>query len=305
MKLTVIVPSYRRPDSLGRCLEGILAGRRRPDELIAVCRDTDAESQALVAQIAARDGSGLLQQVLVTEPGQVAAINRGIAASTGDIICLTDDDTVPSPQWIERLAAGYEDPKVVGVGGRDRIPGSPDREPATEIGLVTWYGRMIGNHHRGCEGIRRVHHLKGANMSFRRSALPAFDPNLFHAASMLNDTDVSLGAGRHGVLLYDPEAVVDHYPAERGAGVSRDVTTPEVVEADSHNWTYAMLKHLRWWAKPVFLAYAFGIGLGARLGLVKWLEALARRQPGATRQFQASTRGKLRGVRTYLASRRG
>jgi glycosyltransferase involved in cell wall biosynthesis len=305
MKLSVVVPSYGRPDSLRSCLAAILSGNRAPDELVAVVRETDAASQALVDELAAHDGRGILRRVLVEEPGQIAAINQGLRTISGDIVCLTDDDTVPSAHWLERLEACYGDEAVVGVGGRDRIPDSPDREPADRVGVVTWYGAIIGNHHRGCAGIRRVDHLKGANMSFRRSALPAFDPNLFRAASMLNDTDASLGARRHGILLYDPEAVVDHYPAERGAGVTRDIDDPEVVRADSHNWAYCMLKHLPWWGKAAFLVYALLVGQGSRLGILKWLQACLRRRPNAWRQFRASTRGKLQGLQTYLRTRGG
>lgn len=305
MKLSVIVPSYGRPESLRRCLAAILAGTRLPDELIAVVRESDPESQAAVDEVAAREGGSVARKVMVREPGQIAAMNRGLEESSGDVICFTDDDTVPTPQWLERLEAGYAEPGVVGVGGRDRIPDIPDEGPAERVGLVTWYGVVIGNHHRGCDGIRRVDHLKGANMSFLRTALSPFDPILYRAAAVLNDTDACLAARRHGVLLYDPGAIVDHYPAVRRDGVGRDVDDPEVVRADSHNLVYCLLKHLPWWARPVFVAYAFVVGQGACFGLLKWVQALVRRRPNATGQLWASTRGKAMGVRTYLRSRGG
>jgi len=304
MTFSVIVPSYKRPDDLRRCGLAILAGNRLPDELVLVCRDTDTESQVLVDELCAGENGELIRKVLVTPAGQVAAINRGLEVATGGVVVLTDDDTEPLPVWLERVAKGYEDPEVVGVGGRDIIPDEPSDRPADKVGRITWYGLVVGNHHIGCEGTQRVHHLKGANMSFKRSALPPFDPNLFQAASMLNDTDASLGALKHGVLLYDPEAAVIHYAAERGAGVSRDVSDPEVVEADSHNWVYCMMKHLRWWQKPVFLAYAFLVGMGERIGLAKWGVGLLGGKKRVTRQLMASTRGKLRGLWTYLTRRR-
>lgn len=304
MKLSVIVPSYRRPDHLRRCLTAILGGTRLPDELLVVVRESDAESRALVDQMAQAEGRDIVRPVLVGEPGQIAAMNRGVEESAGDIICFTDDDTEPATDWLERLEAGYRDPSVVAVGGRDRVAGSPDTEPAERVGLLTWYGRLIGEHHRGCDGLRRVDHLKGANMSFRRAALPPFDSVLYRAAAVLNDTDACLGARRHGILLYDPEAVVDHYPADRRDGVGRNVDDPEVVCADSHNLVYCLLKHLPWWARPAFLVYTFAIGQGACLGLAKGLQAGLRR-PGAVRQFWASSRGKLDGVRTYLRTRGG
>ncbi len=305
MKLTVIVPSYRRPDSLRRCLSAILGGTRSPDELVVVVRDTDPESQAAVDEMAADDGHGIVRRALVHEPGQVAAMNRGVAEASGDIIVFTDDDTEPTREWLERLEALYEDASVVGAGGRDRVEGSPDTEPAAEVGLLTWYGRLIGEHHRGCEGIRRVDHLKGANMSFRRSALPPFDPVLYRAAAVLNDTDVSLAARRHGLLLYDPDALVHHYPADRVDGVSRRMDDLDVVRVSSHNMAYCLLKHLAWWAKPVFVAYTLLVGHGAYFGLAKGLDAALHRRPNAFRQFWASTRGKLEGLQSYLRTRGG
>jgi glycosyltransferase involved in cell wall biosynthesis len=300
MTFSVIVPSYRRPDDLRRCVQAILVGRRLPDELIAVVRDTDTESQAVVADCTRLPNGGLIRRVLVTPAGQVAALNAGLQVATGEVMVFLDDDTRPTLEWLARIAALYADPAVVGVGGRDRIVDGPDEGLAHRVGGVTWYGSITGNHHRGCRGIQRVQHLKGANMSFRRSALPPFDPNLFRAASMLNDTDASLGAGRHGVLLYDPEATVDHYASERGGGVSRDIDDPEIARADSHNWTYCMLKHLRWWAKPVFLAYALAVGQGSRLGPLLWLWRCLRGNPKCFRQVWGATQGKLEGLRTYL-----
>jgi glycosyltransferase involved in cell wall biosynthesis len=302
MTFSIIVPSYQRPEDLQRCLRGILRGRRLPEELVVVVRDTDLVSQAVVEEVAAEPRGELIRRVLVTPPGQVAAINAGLEVATGEVVVFTDDDTEPTAEWLARLAALYDDPEVVGAGGRDRVEGETHLPMAREVGLVTWYGRMTGNHHLGCEGVRRVRHLKGANMSFKRTALPAFDPNMFRAASILNDTDASLGAGRHGVLLYDPEAIVDHYPAPR-SGVSRDVNDPANVRADSHNWVYCMLKHLRWWARPFFVAYALLVGQGACLGPVKWLWGLARGAPRSPRQVWAATVGKLEGLRTYLTRR--
>jgi len=300
MTFSIIVPSYQRPDDLRRCLRAILRGSRLPDELIVVVRCTDAESRTAVAEITAEPNGRLVRRVLVTPPGQIAAINAGLAVATADVVVFTDDDTEPTREWLARLAALYGDPAVVGAGGRDRVEGESDLPPAQEVGLVTWYGRMIGNHHIGCIGVRRVHHLKGANMSLRRSALPPFDPNLFRAASALNDTDASLGAGRHGVLLYDPEAVVDHYPAARGGGVPRDVNDPVLVRADSHNWVYCMMKHLRWWARPVFIVYALLVGQGACLGPVKWAWSLLRGRRRSLRQVWAATLGKVEGLRTFV-----
>ena len=143
MTVTTLIPSYGRPDSLVRCLLGLASGERGPDETVVVVRDTDAATrEALRAFPAAKIAT-------VTEPGQIAAMNAGLAVATGDVVCFPDDDCVPRPDWLRRLMAHYDDPRVGGAGGRDVVGGPDGPEPplVRRVGLITWYGRIIGNHH--------------------------------------------------------------------------------------------------------------------------------------------------------------
>ncbi len=43
--------------------------------------------------------------------------NIGIAMAAGDVVAFIDDDAVPFPDYLERIAAGYLDPAVGAVGG--------------------------------------------------------------------------------------------------------------------------------------------------------------------------------------------
>ena len=63
-----------------------------------------------------------VELAIVVEPGQVAALNRGIEAATGDVIAITDDDAAPRADWVARIAAAFEsDPKLGALGGRDWV----------------------------------------------------------------------------------------------------------------------------------------------------------------------------------------
>jgi glycosyltransferase involved in cell wall biosynthesis len=305
LRLSVILPTYGRPESLGRCLEGLAAGRRLPEETLVVAQASDPEAGALEAVLAPfRERLGV-RLIWAERAGQIHQMNCGLAAATGEVVCFTDDDCVPRAEWLERLAAPYRDPTVSGVGGRDvvhhgdRISAGPGRV----VGRITWYGRVVGNHHLDFPpGLREVEHLKGANMSFRREITPPLDPRMVlgPGTGSLNDTELSLAVrARGGRLLYDPEARVDHYPAARHGGTHRDLAHPEQVFLDAHNWAYCVYKHSSGARRLAFLVYAFGVGCGNRPGVVKYLAAAVRAPRAATRQWLTAVRGLRAGIRDW------
>ena len=307
LTFSVVIPSYRRPEHLLKCLAGLQEGVRLPDQVVVVLRDVDETSQQQVAQwCTANDLGKYVKVVLATKAGQIEAMNRGLDAASGDIVCFTDDDCVPRSIWLQRLAGHYADPSVGGVGGRDVVHHGDQQVPTRQcaVGKITWTGKIIGNHHcAAVDGPTEVDHLKGANMSFRRTLLLGFDENLADSPHF-NDTEASLSVGDQGFrMIYDPEAMVDHYPAPRFDAYGRRLHSPALVACDSHNWMYCMLKHLPGLRKIVFVASAFLVGMGNRYGLVKYLISLPQGPIAATGLFVASTTGKLKGIGTYLAVR--
>jgi glycosyltransferase involved in cell wall biosynthesis len=245
-----------------------------------------------------------LELAIATRPGQIVAMNCGLSATNADIVCFTDDDCVPRAEWLSRLLSHYDDTSVGGVGGRDVVHlGEEICDSLTDdVGRITWWGRVIGNHHLRYEGDPlTVHHLKGANMSFRRSLMKPFDERMSGGSCCLNDTDASLHVASQGYdLIYDPAAMVDHFPAERFGASTRTETDPHLVYSDSHNWIYCLLKYFSGVRKCALLMYALLIGSGNRHGVGKWLVSLRQGPRIGTQLLAASTRGKLAGVHSYL-----
>src|SRR5579859_1787989 len=56
----------------------------------------------------------------VQSRGLRGARNSGLPRTTAEVVAFLDDDAVAEPDWLERLAAGYDSPKVLGVGGEPR-----------------------------------------------------------------------------------------------------------------------------------------------------------------------------------------
>src|SRR5204863_8136925 len=71
------------------------------------------------------------------ERGLSGARNTGIGLAHAEVVAFLDDDAIAAPDWLERLLAGYADPKVMGVGGKID-PLWPKGRPAWLPAEVDW-----------------------------------------------------------------------------------------------------------------------------------------------------------------------
>ncbi len=293
MKLSVLIPTWRRPQSLARGLEALRRQQRQPDELVLVVRADDEETHALLATLE------LPFAVVVVAPsanGVVAALNSGFDRAGGDLIAITDDDTEPRPDWLARIERHFEaDPRLGALGGRDLIVGSPEAgpgDPQLPVGQVLRFGRVTGYHHLGAGPARPADIVKGANMALRRAALGArrIDTALRgEGAEHHWEIDLSLGIQAAGwKLLYDPALEVLHHEAERYGG-QREEQMSEAERFNAvHNQTLALRNNLRGLRRLVALAYGFLVGTRADPGPVLALEQVLR--AGDRRQTLARLR---------------
>ena len=104
MTVSVILPTFRRPDGLRLALESLLGQRRMPDEIVIV--DNAPEGGAKAAAATAR-AVARCDVLYVHEPcaGVSNARNAGWAAASGRHIAFLDDDEIASPVWLESLLA--------------------------------------------------------------------------------------------------------------------------------------------------------------------------------------------------------
>ena len=256
MKLSVIIPSYQRPLDLKRCLTAIAVQRRPADEVVVVVRDGDTGTLELVS--ACRETMKSLGAIRVEKPGLIAALNCGIEAATGDILVFTDDDSEVQPNWLELIEASFAEPEVGAVGGRDWLQ-FPEEIPrflspqVKRVGVLSWYGKLHGNHHRPLRSHRReVMFLKGVNMAFRRDGLGTYriDSNLRGLGSQVgSEIDLCGHVREMGLkILFDDRILVKHYSAPRPQGDVRTDFTGPVWRDACFNTHYLIAKHfeIRW-----------------------------------------------------------
>lgn len=266
MKISVVIPSFRRPAELAACLEALAQQQLAAFEVLIVLRPQDDAGRASAASASIKP-----RIVTVQEPGQVAALNRGCSEARGEIIALTDDDARPRPEWLAGIAARFAtDARIGAVGGRDvvHLQSGIDDGKVAMVGRVRWWGRRIGNHHYNSV-LQDVDFLKGANMAFRAVARQPFDERLWGTgAQVCNDLEATWSVKRRGWrVVYDPAIVVDHFPASRHDEDGRGRRSPSAEQAEQHNELYALMRHAPAWQQAVLFAYRLLVGSRQAPGL--------------------------------------
>lgn len=298
--LSIIIPTYRRPQDLRRCLAAVLGQVRAGDEVLVVRRRDDELSAAVVAEA----GRERVREALVDRPGLVHALEQGASAASRQLVAFLDDDAVPRSDWLARLTNHFtENPDVAGVGGRDWVHelGTTLDGSKSRVGRLTWVGRMIGNHHLGVGPPREVDSLKGVNMAFRRQPLlqSGFDGRLRGpGAQVANEIAVCLPLRRSGWrLIYDPAIAVDHYPSVRHDADKRYVFNPVAGFDSAHNQTLPVWEHLPKWRRPIFLVWGVLVGTRSCFGVAQSLRHL--RRPGESWQrLRAGLEGRFAALNT-------
>ena len=304
VRISVLVPTFRRTAYLRRCLAALQAQERRPDEVLVVTRADDDETQALRGSEAFAPLT--LRWLVMTEPGTVAAENAALEAASGDILAFTDDDAAPRADWLRRIEAHFlADPSLGGVGGRDWMHVGDRLVTGSRqvVNRVQWFGRIIGYNHLGVGAPREVDVLKGVNMSFRRQAIGPirFDRRLRgNGAQHHLDHSFAMAVKRSGwKLLYDPEIAVEHHLAPTFDEDRREEFNAGALRNRVHNETLGMLDHLPPLRRAVFLGYSVLVGTWAAPGLVQWPRMKVRRREPAGERLKASLQGRVDGWRTW------
>jgi glycosyltransferase involved in cell wall biosynthesis len=226
MRLDVLVATYNRSALLSRALESLLVADRPGDWQVTITvvdnRSTDDTKTVVESFVPRFDGR--LQYLYESRAGRSHALNAGIAATSGELVAMIDDDEEVDRGWLLAIAKAFEDPTTDFIGG-PYIPRWGGERPAwlgtAYKAAVGWVdgGPGIRQYGAGFDGM-----LMGGNAIVRRSVLNRvgpYSPELGRSSDgrllSCEDRDMFnrlLAIGAKG--FYRPDLVILHYvPAER------------------------------------------------------------------------------------------
>lgn len=194
--ISVVIRAYNEERHIGRLLEGIAHQNLGETEIILV----DSGSTDATLEIARR----YALRVVHIQPDEFTfgrSLNRGIAASQGEIIVIASAHVYPVyPDWLERLLAPFSDPQVALAYGKQR--GNATAKFSEGQIFARWYPES--------SDLQQAHPFSNnANAAIRRSLwqLHPYDESL----SGLEDLDWAHWAVGEGYrLAYVAEAEVIH-----------------------------------------------------------------------------------------------
>ncbi|MCG8618965.1 MAG: glycosyltransferase family 2 protein [Desulfobacterales bacterium] len=101
MKLSVIVTTYNRPDTLKKVLDGLFTQTRLPDEIVVADDGSDDETKRMLSPYLVRDDV-VVKHVWQSDKGfRVSRIrNKAILDSTGEYLILMDGDCIPENHFV-------------------------------------------------------------------------------------------------------------------------------------------------------------------------------------------------------------
>ncbi len=204
MKLSIIIATHARPDSLTRLIASIKP-QLRPSRSELIVAENGTPAPSLLA-----DASAVTAHIHDPLPGKCRVQNLAIKRAIGDILIFLDDDLIVAKDYVDQVERFFTyHPEFAAMKGRI-LP----LEDPHKIAGVNWVYLDLPLVDHGNE-IVEVRGVLGANMAFLANALRAvgpFDERLGPgAAGHEEETEMSARLRRAGYRIgYSPNAVVYH-----------------------------------------------------------------------------------------------
>jgi GT2 family glycosyltransferase len=290
MQASIIIPTHNRAEILLLCLEAVsrLEADSSSFEVIIVDNlSTDHTKDACTA-FADSHPNLTVRYIFEGTQGVSYARNRGVKDTRGEIICLLDDDSPPTPKWLDALLQPFSDPKV-GCAGGPSVPDFqgqqvPDWLKGDLQGLLSGYGLPFKE---PTPVSRWEHYPLSCNMAIRKKLfdeLGYFRTDLDRTGNQAlaaGDTEMADRIHKAGwKVMYVPDAPVNHFvPPGRLTKthvyrIGRGLAESHIILTSERN----PVRILRWFASDTWYAlrmfYWFIFALAKRKSL--WFDDYMR-----------------------------
>ncbi|MFG3143817.1 glycosyltransferase [Streptomyces sp. NPDC048243] len=186
--VSVLVPAYNEAKCIENTVHSLMESEH-PIEILVV-DDGSSDGTARIVEDLALPNVRVVRQL---NAGKPAALNRGLANASHDIIVMMDGDTVFEPATVRELVQPFADPRVGAVAGNAKV-GNRD----SLIGAWQHIEYVMGFNldRRMYDLLRCMPTIPGAVGAFRRTALERVGG--MSDDTLAEDTDITMALHRDG-----------------------------------------------------------------------------------------------------------
>lgn len=199
MHISVVIPAYNEEKYIKGCLESLDKQTVKPYEIILVDNNCTDSTIAIAKEF---------NVTIIPEKkqGMIFARNTGYDAAKGDIIARTDSDTRLPPDWIEKIAAEFEQNTLDGLTGLVDLYDVPFG-PAWGSRFYLFVGRVLAMG-------RQV--MIGPNMALTKAIwLKIRDKVCTDETKIHEDIDVALNIQKAGGIVKQDNSLIAHMSGRR------------------------------------------------------------------------------------------
>jgi GT2 family glycosyltransferase len=266
MQASVIIPTHNRADVLLQCLTAVsqLHADFSSFEVLVVDNASSDHTKDACTEFAKSHPELSIRYLYEATQGVSYARNRGVREARGEFVCLLDDDSPPTPDWLVALLQPFSSP-TVGCTGGESVPDFkcqqvPDWLKGDLQGLLSGYGLPFD---KPTPVSRWEQYPLSCNMAIRRELfdeLGYFRTDLDRKGSLAlaaGDTEMADRIHKAGwQVVYVPNAPVNHLvppgrlTKEHIYHIGRGLAESHIILTSSRN----PLEILRWFASDLWYA---------------------------------------------------
>lgn len=204
MRLSIVICAYNEERCIGDLLQNIPSQKLPPEitdyEIIVVASGCTDRTVPVVKKFMTRNSK--IRLIEESERlGKATALNKALAAATGDYIALIPADVSPEENGLYNLVIPLRDPKVVVVSGRP-IQNPRYRKVGFAGYLMNMTFRIWGRVMKTLNDAGLAAHSSGEFMAMRANIIARIPEEC-----AADDSYISVVAKRKGFIKFVPEAI--------------------------------------------------------------------------------------------------
>lgn len=199
--VSIIVPTYNEVEVAADRVENLRALRYPPEKYEVLFVDsgsTDGTREALRDAVRPEEPPSVSVITEEKRAGKASAINVGLARASGDVVLVSDANTMFDPDVLRQIAPHFDDPDVGAVAGRKQLP----EAEGSLTGPYQFYRDLERLKATGETVLDSACQFVGELSAWRRGIARA------DTDSLSEDLDLSVRIRKKGYrIAYEPEAV--------------------------------------------------------------------------------------------------